>query len=109
MRRPRVTVLRLAVALAAASLAGTGIAFAATLPLTSKQLGASAQSLSKSTCNQTNAGAEKTYVDQNNPTTTNSGSISVRNRSSRQRYGFLTWSLSGCAIPRSLSVNWNIR
>ena len=99
MRRLRITPLRLASALAAASLVGAGVGYAATLNLTSEHLGAASQTLTKGTCNLGSSSATEAWVDQSAPTQSNGGSLVTQTQNNRNQYSFLRFGLSGCSVP----------
>lgn len=102
MRRFRPTPLRLATAIVLASFASAGVAYAATLGLSSNKLHAWSQSLTKGACNQTSSTADDTYVQQASPTSTagaTATTLTIKPTSGSQDYAFLRFNLSGCGLP----------
>ncbi len=96
-----VTKLRLAVAIVVGSLAFTGVAYAATLGVSSNQLFAWSQSLTKANCNQTSTTEDDTYVQQNTPTSVTGGSattLTITNGTNGQNVAFLRFNLNGCGL-----------
>jgi hypothetical protein len=106
MRRFRLTPLRLAAAIALTSLASTGIAYAASLAVSSKQLHVWSQTLTKGTCNPSTV--LDTYVSQAAPNT-NFGnapaSLLVSGASGAQAYTFIRFDLSGCNLPTTAGAD----
>jgi hypothetical protein len=108
MRHLRPTPLRLAVAILVASLASAGVAYAASLGLSSKKLYAWSQTLTKGSCNQTYATADDTYVQQGSPKSTAGGSaarLSVTGGTTAQDYAFIRFDLSGCNLPTTAGAD----
>jgi hypothetical protein len=104
----RRTLLRLAVAIVIATVASTGVGYAASLGLGSNQLHAWSQTLTKGTCNQTSATADDTYVQQANPTSTAGGTdtnLSIGGAAGSQNYGFIRFDLSSCALPTTAGAD----
>ena len=102
MRGPRITRTRLALALGACTLAGVGVAAAATLPaIASAKLWGGSQTLTKTTCSLGASAEDATWIDQAHPTQTNGGSstLSVQNNSNKVQIAFIRLSLSSCALP----------
>jgi hypothetical protein len=102
MRRFRLTPLRLLAAIVVAGLASTGVAYAASLGLSSKKLHAWSQTLTKGTCNQTSATADDTWVQQANPYSTTGGTdttLTISGAAGAQDYAFLRFDLTACALP----------
>jgi hypothetical protein len=94
--------LRLAAAIGIGSLACVGVVYAASLGLSSNKLFAWGQTLTKGTCNQTSTTADDTYVQQASPTSTagaTATTLSISPTAGSQRYAFIRFNLSGCAIP----------
>jgi hypothetical protein len=101
MRRRR-TLLRLALAVGVAIVASTGVAYAASLGLASKQLHVWSQTLTKGTCDQTSTTAADTYVQQANPNSVTGGTattLRIVPTAGSQEYSFITFDLSGCSLP----------
>lgn len=102
MRRFRVMPLRLLAAAAIGTLSFGGIAYAASLGLSTNKLFAWSQTLTKGTCNQTSTTADDTYVQQASPTSTagaTATTLSISPTAGSQRYAFIRFNLSGCSIP----------
>ena len=102
MRRFHLTPLRLAAAVLIASFASTGVAYAASLGLSSNKLWAWGQTLNKATCNQTSATADDTYVQQASPASTSGGTattLAISPTAGSQNYAFIRFDLSGCSLP----------
>ncbi len=102
MSRLRFLPLRLAAAIGIGSLACVGVVYAASLGLSSNKLFAWGQTLTKGTCNQTSTTADDTYVQQASPTSTagaTATTLSISPTAGSQRYAFIRFNLSGCAIP----------
>lgn len=102
MRRFRLTRLRLVAVGVVGSLAFSGVAYAASLGLTSKKLFAWSQTLTKATCNQTSTTADDTYVQQASPTSTAGGTattLTIKPTAGSQDYAFIRFDLSGCSLP----------
>ncbi len=70
MRRFRITPSRFAVAVVVATGTSAGVAYAASLGLSSNQLHVWSQTLTKAACNQTSTTEDDTYVQQALPTST---------------------------------------
>lgn len=102
MRRLRLTPRRIAVLLAATVGVGAGVAYAATLSVTSWHLWAGSQTLTKSSCTLTGTTqTTDTYVVQANgntafPATT---TMLVKSNSGSADWSFVRFDLSSCAIP----------
>ena len=98
MRLPRLTPARVALVLAALTLAGIGVAYAATLSTASAQLWAGSQTLTKTTCS---LGASDTWVDESSPTATNGGdaTLSIQSKNHTRQIGFIRFDLSSCGLP----------
>ncbi|HET7354836.1 MAG TPA: DNRLRE domain-containing protein [Gaiellaceae bacterium] len=94
--------LRLLAAAAIGTLSFGGIAYAASLGLSTNKLFAWSQTLTKGTCNQTSTTADDTYVQQASPTSTagaTATTLSISPTAGSQRYAFIRFNLSGCSIP----------
>jgi hypothetical protein len=107
MRRRR-TLLRLTVALAVAMSSSVGVAYAASLGLSSKKLHAWSQTLTKGTCNQTSTTADDTYVQQAAPTSTSGGAdtnLTIGGAAGSQNYAFVRFDLSGCSLPTTAGAD----
>jgi hypothetical protein len=101
---PRVKIIPRPLAIAIVVVIGTsiGVAYAASLGLSSNQLHAWSQALTKGTCNQTSTTADDTYVQQAAPTSTSGGtdaSLTIGGAAGSQNYAFLRFDLSGCSLP----------
>jgi hypothetical protein len=102
MRRFRLTPLRLAVAIVIATSSSAGVAYAASLGLSTAKLHAWSQTLTKGTCNLTSTAADDTYVQQANPNSTFGGADTVLNvggAAGAQDYAFIRFNLSSCTVP----------
>lgn len=100
MRRPRITLLRLAVAAAVGIVASAGVAYAANLGLGSTKLHAWSRTLTKGTCNPAESDAE---IDASSPTTNfgNQSSETVLNKNSGNSYVLVGFNPAGspCSLP----------
>jgi hypothetical protein len=108
MRRFRLTPLRLLAAIVLAGLASTGVAYAASLGLSSKKLHVWSQTLTKGTCNQTAATADDTWVQQAAPNSITGGTdttLTISGAAGSQDYAFLRFDLSGCALPTTAGAD----
>jgi hypothetical protein len=108
MRRFRLTPLRLFAAIVVAGFASTGVAYAASLGLSSKKLHTWSQTLTKGTCNQTPATADDTWVQQASPNVTTGGTdttLTISGAAGSQDYAFLRFDLSGCALPATAGAD----
>jgi hypothetical protein len=106
--RPRRTLLRLTVVVVIAMSSSVGVAYAASLGLSSKKLYAWSQTLTKGTCNQTSATADDTYVQQAAPTSTAGGTdtnLTIGGAAGSQDYAFIRFDLSGCALPTTAGAD----
>jgi len=102
MRRFRIKPLRLAAAVAIGTVSFGGVAYAASLGLSTNKLFAWSQTLTKGTCNQTSTTADDTYVQQLAPTSTSGGTattLTISPIAAAQDYAFIRFNLSGCSIP----------
>src|SRR5690348_13960534 len=102
MRRFHIKPLRLTAAVAIGTLSFAGVAYAASLGLSTNKLFAWSQTLTKGTCNQTSATADDTYVQQLAPTSTAGGTattLTISPIAAAQDYAFIRFNLSGCSIP----------
>jgi hypothetical protein len=102
MRRFRITPIRLAAVIAVAVFATAGVAYAASLGLSSNKLHAWSQTLTKGTCNQTSTTADDTYVQQASPNSAAGGTattLTIRPTAGSQDYAFIAFNLSGCSLP----------
>ena len=107
MRPFRLTPLRLAAAVILASCAWAGVAYAASLGLSSNKLHAWSQTLTKGTCNQT-ATADDTYVQQASPTSTAGGTdtnLTIGGPAGSQNFAFVRFDLSGCGLPTTAGAD----
>jgi hypothetical protein len=104
----RRTLIRLAVAVMIALPASAGIAYAASLGLSSKRLHAWGQTLAKGTCDQTSATADDTYVQQASPSSTAGGTdtnLTIGGAAGSQNYVFIRFDLSGCNLPTTAGAD----
>ena len=102
MRRFRPTRTRLVASMLVGSLAFTGVGYAASLGLGSKQLDAWRQTLTKGACNQTSTTAAHTYVQQALPNSTAGGTattLTISPVALAQNYAFIRFNLSACSLP----------
>lgn len=101
MRRFRLTPLRLAAAIVVGSFACAGVAYAASLGLSSNRLHVWSNTLTKGTCDQTFMTADDTYVDQSAPSSTfgSASALSIGGKSGVTQFGFIRFDLSGCNLP----------
>ena len=91
-----------------ASLAFTGVGYAASLGLGSNQLHAWSQTLTKGTCNQTSTTADDTYVQQASPNSTAGGTattLTIKPTAGSQDYAFVRFNLSGCSLPTTAGAD----
>ena len=108
MRRRRITLLRLTALVVVGVLASAGVAYAASLGLSSKKLHAWSQTLTKGTCNQTSATADDTYVQQANPNSVAGGTdttLTIGGAAGSQDYAFIRFDLSGCSLPTTAGAD----
>jgi hypothetical protein len=100
VRRLRLSPLRLAIAVAAAGLAGVGVAHAATLGLSSAQLWAGSQTLAKGTCTPSESDAE---IRAGQPTQNfgNQSSETILSKNNGVQYVLIGFDLAGspCSLP----------
>ena len=105
---PGRTLLRLAALAVVGVLASAGIAYAASLGLSSKKLHVWSQTLMKGTCNQTSATADDTYVQQGSPNSTTGGTdtnLTIGGAAGSQDYAFVRFDLSGCSLPTTAGAD----
>jgi hypothetical protein len=108
MRRRKITLLRLTALVVVAVLASAGVAYAASLGLSSKKLHAWSQTLTKGTCNQTSATADDTYAQQANPNSVAGGTdttLTIGGALGSQDYAFVRFDLSGCSLPTTAGAD----
>jgi hypothetical protein len=108
MRRFHITPLRLAAAAAIGTLSFGGVAYAASLGLSTNKLFAWSQTLTKGTCNQTSTTADDTYVQQLLPTSTAGGTattLTISPVAASQDYAFIRFNLSGCSLPTTAGAD----
>lgn len=106
MRPFRITRLRLLGAAFAATLACTGVAYAASLGLGSKKLHAWSQTLTKGTCNPPTV--VDTYVSQAAPNTSFGNApptLLVSGAAGAQNYTFIRFDLSSCSLPTTAGAD----
>src|SRR5437868_5986557 len=99
---------RIAAAVVAGTLASTGVAYAASLGLSSNQLHVWSQTLTKGTCNHTSTTADDTYVQQALPTSTGGGTattLTISPVAAAQDYAFIRFNLSGCSLPTTAGAD----
>jgi hypothetical protein len=108
MRRRRRTLLRLTLAIVVAMTASAGVAYAASLGLSSKKLHAWSQTLTKGACNQTSSTADDTYVQQASANSTTGGTdttLTIGGAAGSQDYAFIRFDLSGCGLPTTAGAD----
>jgi hypothetical protein len=100
VRRLRLTPRRIAILLAATVGVGAGVAYAATLSVTSWHLWAGSQTLTKATCTLTPATTD-TYVTQATPGGSNGSATTmlVKSTAGSADWSFVYFDLSSCTIP----------
>jgi hypothetical protein len=111
MHRLRLKPVRLGVAVCAGILASVGVAYAASLGLSSNKLYAWNQTLTKSTCPQNYTTADDTYVQQGSPTSTSGATattLTITGGTSGQNIGFIRFNLSGCNLPTTAGADQSI-
>jgi hypothetical protein len=108
MRRLRLTPLRLAGAVLIGSFAFTGVAYAASLGLSSNKLWAWGQTLTKGTCNQTYTTADDTFVQGGPGGNTPQGgatTLSINPGGPGAKDAFIRFDLSGCALATTAGAD----
>jgi hypothetical protein len=108
MRRLLLSPRRLAFATAVAMGSSVGVAYAASLGLSSNQLHVWSQNLTKATCNQTSTTADDTYVQQALPTSTAGGTattLTISPVAAAQDYAFIRFNLNGCSLPTTAGAD----
>jgi hypothetical protein len=108
MRRLTVTSRRFGIAILVATATSIGVAYAASLGLSSHQLHAWSQTLAKGTCNQTSTTANDTYVQQASPNSTAGGTattLTIKPTAGSQDYAFIRFDLSGCSLPTTAGAD----
>jgi hypothetical protein len=108
MPRSRLTPVRLGAAAIIGSLSFAGVAYAASLGLSTNKLFAWSQTLTKGTCNQTSTTADDTYVQQLSPTSTAGGTaatLTISPIAAAQNYAFIRFNLSGCSLPTTAGAD----
>src|SRR6266700_3774214 len=108
MRRFGNTHRRLTVAILVAMVSSIGVGYAASLGLSSNQLHAWSQTLTKGTCNQTSTTATDTYVQQASPNSTAGGTattLTIKPTAGSQDYAFIRFDLSGCSLPTTAGAD----
>ncbi len=108
MRRLRLTPPRVAAAIAVAAATSIGVGYAASLGLSSNQLHAWSQTLTKGTCNQTSTTADDTFVQQASPNSTAGGTattLTIKPTAGSQDYAFIRFDLSGCSLPTTAGAD----
>ncbi len=108
MRRLHIKPLHLVVAAVGGSLAFSGVAYAASLGLSTNKLFAWSQTLTKGTCNQTSPTADDTFVQQGSPNSTAGGTattLTIKPTAGSQDYAFIRFDLSGCSLPTTAGAD----
>ena len=108
MRRSLFISRRLVIAIVVATGASIGVAYAASLGLSSNQLHAWSQTLTKGTCNQTSTTGDDTYVQQALPNSTAGGTattLTISPVALTQDYAFIRFNLSGCSLPTTAGAD----
>jgi hypothetical protein len=108
MRRLKILPRRLPIGIVVATATSIGVAYAASLGLSSNQLHAWSQTLTKGTCNQTSTTADDTYVQQALPTSTAGGTattLTISPIAAAQDFAFIRFNLSGCSLPTSAGAD----
>jgi hypothetical protein len=104
----RRTLLRLTLAIVVAMTTSAGVAYAASLGLSSKKLHAWSQTLTKGTCNQTSSTADDTYVQQASPNSTTGGTdttLTIGGAAGSQDYAFIRFDVTGCSLPTTAGAD----
>src|SRR5262249_31999864 len=100
--------LRLAAAIVVASLSSAGVAYAASVGLSTNKLHAWSQTLTKGTCNLTSAAADDTYVQQAAPTSTSGGTdtnLTIGGAAGSQDYTFIRFDLTSCSLTTTAGAD----
>lgn len=108
MRRFRITPLRLATAILIGSCASAGVAYAASLTISSNKLYASNQTVATGTCNQNFTSEDDTYVQQASPGSTaggSAGTLTIGGAAGSRSVVFIRWDISGCGFPTTAGAN----
>jgi hypothetical protein len=108
MRLIEIIPRRIAIAILVATGTSIGVAYAASLGLSSNQLHAWSQTLTKGTCNQTSTTANDTYVQQASPNSTAGGTattLTIKPTAGSQDYAFIRFDLSGCSLPTTAGAD----
>jgi hypothetical protein len=105
MRRSKLTLLRLTALVVVGVLASAGVAYAASLGLSSTKLHAWSQTLTKGTCNQTSATADDTYVHRHRTRRRRPTTLTIGGAPGSQDYAFLRFDLSGCSLPTTAGAD----
>jgi hypothetical protein len=106
MRRLTPISRRLCIATVVAAATSIGVAYAASLALSSNQLHVWSQTLTKGTCNPSTG--DDTYVQQASPTSTAGGTASTLTISpvaGAQDYAFIRFDLSSCSLPTTAGAD----
>jgi hypothetical protein len=99
---------RLLIVIVVATGTSIGVAYAASLGLSSKQLHVWSQTLTKGTCNQTSTTADDTYVQQASPASTTGGTattLTIKPTAGSQDYAFVRFNLSSCSLPTTAGAD----
>ena len=108
MRSLKIIPRRLTIAIVVVISTSLSVAYAASLGLSSNQLHAWSQTLTKGTCNQTSATADDTYVQQAASTSTSGGAdtnLTIGGVAGSQDYAFIRFDLSGCSLPTTAGAD----
>jgi hypothetical protein len=108
MRCFRITPLRVAAAIVIASCASAGVAYAASLGVSSNKLYASSQGVTTGTCNQNSTTGDDTYVQQASPSSTAGGTaatLTIGGTAGSNNIAFVRWDISGCGLPTTAGAN----
>lgn len=105
--RLRLTPLRLAVAVLVGVVACTGVAYAASLGVSSGKLFAWSQTLTKASCDQTSTTEDDTFVQQASATKTNASAttLTISGKANQAQYAFIRFDLSGCSLPTTAGAD----
>jgi len=108
MRRSLFISRRLVIAIGVATGASIGVAYAASLGVSSNQLHAWSQTLTKATCNQTSTTGDDTFAQQALPASTAGGTattLTIKPTAGSQDYAFIRFDLSGCSLPTTAGAD----
>ena len=108
MRSLKIIPRRFTIAIVVVISTSLSVAYAASLGLSSNQLHAWSQTLTKGTCNQTSATADDTYVQQAASTSTSGGAdtnLTIGGVAGSQDYAFIRFNLSGCSLSTTAGAD----